>query len=92
MNATKVLWIRGSRDRPAAELCAPAAAWTVEHVDAATGIDHLTRQDYGVIVLEFPIDITSSGIAECPAIGFNSDRSAVLAAAISSSLGSRKVF
>ena len=65
MNATKVLWIRGSRDRPAAELCAPAAAWTVEHVDAATGIDHLTRQDYGVIVLDFPIpDWTPADLLE----------------------------
>lgn len=55
MNATKVLWIRGSHDRPSAEFCAGGAAWTVEYLDAATGIDHLARQDYGVIVLDFPI-------------------------------------
>ena len=65
MNATKVLWIRGNQDRPAAEFCARAAPWTVEYLDAATGIDRLARQDYGVIVLDFPIpDWTPADLVE----------------------------
>jgi len=55
MNASKVLWIRGNQNIPPPELCALAAAWTAEHLDAATGIGRLARQSYGVIVLDFPI-------------------------------------
>ncbi len=54
MNATNVLWIRGDRNKPAG-ICGQAATWTVEHVDAASGVECLARQDYGAIVLDFPI-------------------------------------
>src|ERR1017187_8820677 len=55
MNATKVLWIRGSRNEPAAECTGRAPSWTVEHLDAATGIGRLRPEGFGVIVLDFPI-------------------------------------
>ena len=65
MNATKVLWIGGNQDRPPAEFCRRAAAWTVEDLDAATGIDRIPRQDYGVIVLDFPMpDWTPAALVE----------------------------
>ncbi len=54
MSATKVLWIRGNQDRPEG-LCGRAATWTVEYTDAATGVACLPGQDYGAIVLDFPI-------------------------------------
>jgi DNA-binding NtrC family response regulator len=55
MNATKVLWIRGNQDGPAAESSGLTATWTVEYLDAATGIERLSRRDYRLIVLDFPI-------------------------------------
>ena len=65
MTTTKILWIRGNQDRPPSEPYCPAATWTVEYFDAAAGIERLPRQDYAVIVLDFPIpDWTPDGLAE----------------------------
>ncbi|MGB9454697.1 MAG: sigma-54 dependent transcriptional regulator [Bryobacteraceae bacterium] len=54
MNATKVLWICGDRNQPAG-IYGRAATWIVEQVDAASGVECLAVQDYGAIVLDFPI-------------------------------------
>lgn len=65
MNATKILWIRGNQEGPAAEFCGLATTWTVEYLDAATGIARLPQQDYGAIVLDFPVpDWTPAALVE----------------------------
>jgi DNA-binding NtrC family response regulator len=51
----KILWIRGIRENPAAGPCDPRATWALEYRDAAAGIERLARQDYGVVVLDFPM-------------------------------------
>jgi len=59
MNATriptKILWICDTQDRPAAESCGPPSSLVVEYLDVATGIEYLSRQYYGAVVLDFPI-------------------------------------
>jgi len=52
---SKVLWIDGKQDRPAAEARGPASTWAVEHLDGVVVIGRLPQQDYGVVVLDFPI-------------------------------------
>jgi DNA-binding NtrC family response regulator len=52
---SKVLWIDGKQDRPAAEACCPASPWAIEHLDGVVVIGRLSQQDYGVVVLDFPI-------------------------------------
>jgi DNA-binding NtrC family response regulator len=65
MNATQILWIHGNQDEPAAEFCGRPATWAVECLDAATGIERLSGQDYGVIVLDFPMpDWTPAALVE----------------------------
>ncbi|MGA2273541.1 MAG: sigma-54 dependent transcriptional regulator [Bryobacteraceae bacterium] len=65
MNATKILWIRGNQEGPAAEFGGRAATWTVEYLDGPIGIERLPRQDYGAIVLDFPIpDWTPAALME----------------------------
>jgi len=55
MNPTKILWIRGSRNEPATECSGHATNWTVDRLDPATGIGRLRREDFGLVVLDFPI-------------------------------------
>jgi len=55
MNATKILWIHCNRGATGAETCDRGPTWPVEYLDAAAGMDRLSRQDYGAIVLDFPI-------------------------------------
>jgi hypothetical protein len=55
MSATKVLWILGSPNQPGNPLGGGAADWTLERLDAAGGIGRLRREDFGVIVLDFPM-------------------------------------
>ncbi len=65
MNATQILWIHGNQDEPSAEFCGRPATWAVECLDAATGIERLSGQDYGVIVLDFPMpDWTPAALVE----------------------------
>jgi DNA-binding NtrC family response regulator len=59
MNATtiptKIIWVRSQQDRPLAPPCGPSPTWAIEYLDAAAGIERLPWQNYGAVVLDFPI-------------------------------------